>query len=48
MASFGTGHRSRAFEILDVAWLRLRFQNCCGLGLNQNLPFLDEHQTKAI
>lgn len=38
MASFGPGLRSRNFEIIDVALLRLRFQNCCGLGLNQNLP----------
>ena len=26
------------YEILDVALLRLRFQKCFGLGLNQNLP----------
>ena len=29
------------FEILDVALLRLRFQNHSGLGLNQKLPFVD-------
>jgi hypothetical protein len=43
MASFGPGRRSRSFAILDVAPLRLRLQTCCGLGLNQNLPFLDGH-----
>jgi hypothetical protein len=42
-ASFGPGRRSRSFEILDVAQLRLRFRNRCGLGRNQNLPFLEEH-----
>ncbi|MGD8243521.1 MAG: hypothetical protein PVF59_11870, partial [Desulfobacterales bacterium] len=40
-ASFGPGRRSLSFEILDVAGLRLWFQKCCGLGLSQNLPFLD-------
>jgi hypothetical protein len=44
MASFGPGRRSRSFAILDVALLRLRLQTRCGLGLNQNPPFLDGHQ----
>jgi hypothetical protein len=43
MASFGPSLRSRSFEILEVANLRLRFKNRYGLGLNQNLPFLDRH-----
>jgi len=43
MASFGPGRRSRSFAILDVALLRLRLQNRCGLGLNPNLPLLDGH-----
>ena len=43
MASFGPSLRSRSFEILDVANVRLRLKNRCGLGLNQNLPFLDRH-----
>jgi hypothetical protein len=43
MASFGPARRSGEFEILDGAGLRLRFQIRCGLGLNQNLLFLDEH-----
>jgi hypothetical protein len=30
-ASFGPDRRSREFEILDVALLRLRFQIRCGL-----------------
>jgi hypothetical protein len=30
-----------SFAILDVALLRLRLQNRCGLGLNLNLPFLE-------
>jgi hypothetical protein len=34
MASFGPSLRSRSFEILDVANLRLRFKNRYGLGLN--------------
>jgi hypothetical protein len=34
---------SRSVEILDVALLRLRFQPYCGLGLNQNIPFVDGH-----
>jgi hypothetical protein len=29
-------------QILDVAQLRLRVQHRCGLGLNQNLPLLDD------
>ena len=29
------------FAILDVALLRLRLQNRCGLGQGRNLPFLD-------
>ena len=32
------------FAILGVAALRLRLRNRCGLGLNQNPPFLDGHQ----
>jgi hypothetical protein len=32
------------FAILDVASLRLRWRNRCGLGLNRNPPFLDEHE----
>jgi hypothetical protein len=43
MASFGPGRRSIPLEILAVAQLRLRFPNRCGLGRNQNLPFLDGH-----
>jgi LemA protein len=31
------------FAILAVAALRLRLRNRCGLGLNQNPPFLDGH-----
>ena len=31
------------FAILGVAALRLRLRNRCGLGLNQNPPFLDAH-----
>ena len=42
-ASFDPGRRSREFEIFNVAGLRLRFQIRCGLGLNQNLLFLDGH-----
>jgi hypothetical protein len=33
--------RSPSFEILAVAGLRLRLQIRGGLGLNQNLPFLE-------
>jgi hypothetical protein len=33
MASFGPAWRSRYFAILDVALLRLRLQNSCGLSL---------------
>jgi hypothetical protein len=33
MASFGPAWRSRYLAILDVALLRLRLQNSCGLGL---------------
>jgi hypothetical protein len=47
MASFGPGRRSRDFAILDLALLRLRFQNPCGLGLNQNLAFLAERGLAA-
>ena len=39
-ASFGPGLRSRSAEILDVALLCLRCQHRCGLGLNQNPPFV--------
>jgi Na+-transporting NADH:ubiquinone oxidoreductase subunit D len=42
-AFFGPGRRSRSAEIRDVALLRLRFQAPCGLGLNPNIPFADEH-----
>jgi hypothetical protein len=42
-ASCGPYLRSRSFEILNVAGLRLRFQNRCGLDLNRNLPFPDGH-----
>ena len=42
-ASFGPCLRSRSIEILDVVPLRLRLQFRYGLGLNQNLPFLDGH-----
>jgi hypothetical protein len=42
-ASFAPGLGSRDFEILDVALLCLRFQNRCGLGLNQTLLFLNGH-----
>jgi hypothetical protein len=31
------------FAILGAAALRLRLRNRCGLGLNRNPPFLDEH-----
>jgi hypothetical protein len=43
MASCGPGRRSRLSPILDVALLRLRLRKVCGLGLNHNLPLLDEH-----
>jgi hypothetical protein len=36
------------FAILDVAALRLRLRNRCGLGLNQNPPFLDGHHLKLF
>ena len=36
------GRSSRVVVILDVALLRQRFQPCCGLGLNQNLPFVNK------
>ncbi len=42
-ASFGPARRSHLFVVLDVALLRLRVQKACGLGLNQNLPFLSEN-----
>jgi hypothetical protein len=32
------------FALLGVAALRLRLRNRCGLGLNQNPPFLDGHE----
>lgn len=32
MASFSPSRRSQDFAILDVALLRLRLQNPCGLG----------------
>jgi hypothetical protein len=48
MASFGPARRCRDVEILDVAPLRLRFQNRCGLGLDRNLPFLDGYELKIF
>jgi hypothetical protein len=46
MASFGPDLRSHDFENLTVAQRCLRFQNRCGLGLNQNLPFPDHYYLK--
>ena len=33
--------------ILDVALLRLWFQPCCGLGLNQNLRFVNKESPSS-
>ena len=41
---FRTSHYIGA--ILDDALLSLRFQNRCGRGLNQRLPFLNGHEHK--
>jgi hypothetical protein len=47
-ASFGPSRHSRSFEIFDLAPLRLWFQICCGLSLNQNPLFLDGHQLEIF
>jgi len=42
-ASYGPGRRSRLFEILNVAELRLRFRKGCGLVPNHNLQLQDRN-----
>jgi hypothetical protein len=47
-ASFGQILRSRNFSILDVAPLRLRSKNSCGLVFDQNLHFPFRHQIQKM
>jgi hypothetical protein len=46
--TFRPGPAFSFFVILDVAPLRLRLQNHCGLGRGRNLPFLDGHSLKIM
>ena len=44
-ASFDPRLRSRSLSVLDVAWLRLRAPNRCGLAWGRNLPLQGDHRS---
>jgi hypothetical protein len=48
MASRGPDLCSHDFEILNVALLRLRSQNRCGLDPNPNILFLNGHRKDEL